>query len=80
VTWDAATDTATVTLGDRQVVVTLGSSRIVIRQSGQADQVIVGDTAPVMAGSRTLVPVRALAEALGLKVSFDGSSHTVILD
>jgi hypothetical protein len=80
VTWDAATGTATVALGDREVVVTLGSSRIVIRQAGLADQVVVCDTAPVLAGSRTLIPVRALAEALGLKVSYDGASHTVTLD
>lgn len=80
VSWNDATRTATVALGAREVAVTLGTNRVVIREAGKADQTIYCDTAPVVAGGRTLVPVRALAESLGLAVGWDESTHTVTLD
>jgi hypothetical protein len=37
------------------------------------------DTAAVITGDRTFVPVRFIAEALGLTVEWNGTTRTVVL-
>ena len=37
------------------------------------------DSPPVIVNSRTLVPVRAISDALGVEVNWDGETRTVIL-
>ncbi|HWI53541.1 MAG TPA: copper amine oxidase N-terminal domain-containing protein [Symbiobacteriaceae bacterium] len=80
VTWNESTLTATVALGDREVNVTVGSNLVVVRQPGKADVITYSDIAPVVAGGRTLVPVRVISESLGLKVGWNEATHTVTLD
>lgn len=38
------------------------------------------DTAPLIIGDRTLVPVRAVSEAFGMQVSWDNETKTVLID
>ncbi|MDF2628113.1 MAG: hypothetical protein K0R39_1944 [Symbiobacteriaceae bacterium] len=80
VDWDQATRTATVTLGAREVKVTVGSNQVTVSEPGRAEEIIYSDIAPVIAGGRTLVPVRVFAESLGLKVGWDEATHTVTLN
>lgn len=80
VTWNQADQTATVALGDREVKVTVGSNRVVIHDPIRGDVVIYCDIAPVVAGGRTLVPVRVISESLGLKVGWNDATRTVTLN
>lgn len=47
--------------------------------SGQSQWVISLDVPPMMINGRTLVPVRAVAEALNLEVNWDENTQTVII-
>lgn len=80
VTWDAETRTATITLNDRQVLVTIGQPQVILRHAGKPDVTVAGDVAPVLVGARTMVPVRILSESLGLTVSWDDATRTVNLE
>lgn len=79
VTWDPATRTATVQMGDRQVIVRVGSNLITIRQPGQDDVTVFSDVTPIIAGGRTMVPLRAISESLGLQVDWSGADQTVTI-
>ncbi|MBQ8541548.1 MAG: discoidin domain-containing protein, partial [Clostridia bacterium] len=63
VVWNEAARTVTATLGDRNVVFTVGSN--VIKVNGVDT---IAPTATEIVGGRTFVPLRALAESLGKKV------------
>lgn len=80
VTWNGSTRTATVLLKDREVTVRIGVSEVVVRQNGRVEQVLQADITPVVAGGRTLVPVRVIAESLGLTVGWQADTWTVTLD
>lgn len=80
VTWNQADQTATVALGDREVKVTVGSNRVVLHDPARGDVVIYCDIAPVVAGGRTLVPVRVISESLGLSVGWNDATRTVTLN
>ncbi len=77
VTWNEAAKQVTATIGDREVVFTVGSN--IIKVNG------VETTAPVateITGGRTFVPLRALAESLGKKVYWnqgDAASNGLIV-
>ena len=68
--WDAATRTATVTLGGHQVSLQIGSSVAVLdgvrTPIDSADALVV----PVILSGRTLLPVRFVAESLGCQVDW----------
>ena len=72
--WDQDTRTAEVSLGDTDVSVPVGKSVITVNG---AEQKI--DTAAVIKNGRTYLPIRAVLEAFGAKVSWDGKSRTVIV-
>jgi len=72
VEWDAATQTATLTLGDKIVKVQIGQNNIYVNGTP-----VAMDTAAVIKDGRTLLPVRAIGESLGAKISWDGSTSTV---
>lgn len=64
-----------------QVIVTLtlqlGSTRMPVSESDGTDDTVILDAAPVLgAGDRTLVPVRAVAEAMGGTVGWDPVRRT----
>jgi hypothetical protein len=79
VAWNPETRTATVTLDDRQVSVTIGSDQASMQRTGQTAIAIQADVAPVIVNGRTMVPARLLSESLGLKVSWDEPTRTIDL-
>lgn len=74
VDWDGNTRLVTVTKGMVVINLTIGSNQIIT--NGKATTM---DTAAVIKDSRTFVPVKYIAEALGLSVGWDGAARTVIL-
>ncbi len=75
VQWDEATKTATLTLGDKTVKVPVGQSTIDVNGNP-----VPMDTSAVVKDGRTLLPVRAVGEALGAKIGWDQQSGTVSID
>lgn len=57
---------------DTSVVMTIGSSDMVVN-----NVVVTGDAAPYVKNSRTYVPIRALTQAFGAKVDWNGTDRTV---
>lgn len=74
VDWAAATRTVTVTKNSKKLTLRVGSVDLV--DNGSVTKM---DTVAVIKDSRTFVPVRFIAEALGLYVGWNASSHTVLL-
>ncbi len=65
VSWDEETYTATLTKGDKTVIIKIGSADM---QSG--NEIITMDTTAQIVNDRTYIPVRFAGEALGLKVEW----------
>ena len=63
VDWDQDSQTVTYTLGDTELTMTIGEETYTVN----GDEKTM-DTAPVLSGDRTFVPVRFVAEALGYTV------------
>jgi len=74
IVWDAATQTVTITKGDKKVEMTIGSSTITV--NGEAKTM---EVAPEITGGRTMLPARYVAEGLGYVVGWDPSSRTVLI-
>jgi hypothetical protein len=72
--WNASTKTATVTLGGRTVALTIGSKTALI--DGKP---VALDVAPMIVKGRTFLPLRAVAENLGLDLAWEPVSRTVSL-
>ena len=70
--YDGATQTITATKGDTVVKLVVGSKVMTVN-----DEEIELDVAPYIEKDRTLVPVRACAEAFKLKVDWFGDVNTV---
>lgn len=63
-------------LAGRSVVMTIGSSEYVVN-----NQIITGDAAPFVDNNwRTMVPIRALAEAFDAEVNWDNDARTVTIN
>ena len=74
VTWDDTTKTVTATKDD--LLVTLQIDNPILTVNGEN---IPLDVAPYIAGSRTLVPLRAIAESLHTDVQWDEGTKTVLI-
>jgi N-acetylmuramoyl-L-alanine amidase len=74
VEWDAGTQTATATKGGTVVVLTIGDPNPTIN-----GEVVELDQAAIIVGSRTLAPLRFVAEAFGGDVEWDGPSQTAYI-
>ncbi|HPD00593.1 MAG TPA: beta-propeller domain-containing protein [Acetivibrio sp.] len=66
VKWDAQSSKVTVSLGDRVVVLTVGSKTMKV-----GDKSVDLDVAPELNEDRTYLPLRGLVEGLGKKVFYD---------
>ena len=74
VAWNEVTQTVTVTKGADTIIVVIDSQTLTV--NGAA----VGmDTAAMIKDGRTFVPVRYIAEALGLNVGWNSATQTVLL-
>lgn len=72
VQWNASTKTATVMLGSRTVALTIGSKTAVVNGTP-----VTLDVAPMIEGGRTFLPLRAVAENLGLDLAWEPVSQTI---
>lgn len=76
VNWDEETQTVTATKDDVTIVLTIGNT--LAYQNGQQITLL---TAPIVsAENRTLVPVRFIAESLGLNVNWQEEFQTITID
>ncbi len=75
VKWDNSTRTVEGIKNDIVVIMTIDDKVIQIN-----DKSIVLDVAPIIVNSRTLVPLRAVAEAFDSEVEWDGVTRTVIIN
>ncbi|MDO9100319.1 MAG: stalk domain-containing protein [Caldisericota bacterium] len=74
VQWNPSTKTATVLLGSRTVALTIGSKTALVNGAP-----ITLDVAPEIKNGRTFLPLRALAENLGLDLAWEPISQTISL-
>jgi hypothetical protein len=74
VQWNPSTKTATVALGSRTVALTIGSTIALVNGTP-----ITLDVAPVIKNGRTFLPLRAVAENLGLDLAWEPVSQTIFL-
>ena len=72
VDWDGNTQTVTATRGNNKISLTIGSD--VMSVNGNPKTL---DSPPVMVDDRTLVPIRAISEALGSEVVWDNLARSV---
>ena len=74
VEWDDATKTVTSVKGDTTVKLTIGNAAITVNGEDKAL-----DVPAQIVDSRTLVPVRAIAESFGCDVAWDDATKTVTI-
>lgn len=72
VEWDGDTRTITATLDGRRLYLRIDNDRAVV----EGNDVLL-DAAPFISGGRTYVPVRFVAERLGLRVAWDEAARVV---
>lgn len=75
VKWDANTRLVTITAPDKVITLTVGDKTLYV--NGEAVQM---DAAATIVNGRTFVPVKFIAEALGMTVGWDPDSKTVSLN
>ncbi len=80
VSYEAASQQVTIDKGGEQVVCWLGNDRYEKRVGGAVAASGQFDVVPQAINGRTLVPVRALSEAFGCDVEWDGDSNSVIIN
>lgn len=74
VQWNAQTKTATVALGSRTMALTVGSTKALVNGSP-----VTLDVAPMIVKGRTFLPLRAVAENLGLDLAWEAATQTISL-
>jgi hypothetical protein len=77
VVWNGTTRTATVTLGTRTVAVTIGNPIGLVGGKKVAIDPANTKVVPVIINSRTFLPLRFIAENLGLDLAWDALTRTI---
>jgi hypothetical protein len=77
VAWDAKTRTATVTLGEHTVVLVVGKGMALVDGKSVAIDAMNSKVVPEIIGSRTFLPLRFIAENLGLDLAWEPASQTI---
>ena len=75
VEWDAAAKRVTIVDGDKEAILKINSKQIMV--NGQVKEL---DTAAIVKGTRTYVPIRFVSEALGATVKYDNKVRIVYID
>ena len=75
VDWDQAAKRVTILDGDKEAILHINSKKIMV--NGTAKEL---DTAAIVKGTRTYVPLRFVSEALGATVKWDGKVRIVYID
>ena len=79
VKWDGATMTVTAKKGSKVYTMTIGDSTITLTKDDEVIATVAAEQVLQMIDGRTMMPLRALSELLGLDVSWDGDSQTVTI-
>lgn len=74
VNWDQDSRTATVTKDNTTVKLTIGNTTMQVSKNGSNSHVAL-DAAPVVINGRTLLPLRAPAEAFGYTVTWEAKAY-----
>ena len=74
VDWDGETQTVTAAKDDVNLSLQIGSTAAKVN-----DKDVILLTAPVISNDRTLVPIRFIAESMGLNVDWNGDTRTVLI-
>lgn len=64
-------------MGDPKTTITLKIGNNTMTKDGK---IVTLDQPPIIKNSRTLVPLRAIAEGLGCEVGWDGATQTVTIE
>lgn len=72
--WDATAQTVTITKGDKTIILTIGSKTAKVNGAD-----VAMDVAPEITDSRTMLPARYVAEALGFTVGWNAALKQVII-
>ncbi|MCL2838640.1 MAG: copper amine oxidase N-terminal domain-containing protein [Oscillospiraceae bacterium] len=75
VDWDEETLTVTATRGDLTVSLRIGSDELI-----RNDEVITLDVPPMIVDNRTLVPLRAISEAMDATIEWDEETRTITIE
>ena len=75
VEWDSVAKRVTIIDGDKVAILNINSKQIMV--SGQVKEL---DTAAIVKGTRTYVPIRFVSEALGSTVKWDNKVRIVYID
>lgn len=78
VEWEETTQTITATTENKTLVLQINNQEATVK-SGDTEEKIMLDSAPVIYDSRTLVPVRFIAESLELHVGWVPETRTVVI-
>ena len=78
VEWEGTTQTITATTESKTLVLQINNQEATVK-SGDTEEKIMLDSAPVIYDSRTLVPVRFIAESLELHVGWVPETRTVVI-
>ena len=77
VTWDAKTQIATVVLGGRSVVLEVGKSSALVNGKRVLIDPTNAKVVPEIIGNRTFLPLRFIADGLGLDLAWEPVSQTI---
>lgn len=72
VEWDPNNQMIFAVRGERIIAFKIGSDKLIIQSITEAPVTVTLDAAPYILDDRTMIPLRAAAEALGAKVGWDG--------
>ncbi len=75
VQWNAKTRTVTITRGSEHLTLTIDNT--IMTKNGKNIEL---DTAPAIINNRTMVPIRAISEALNAYVNWDGATRSVVIN
>lgn len=73
--WDGQKYQVTINTGDKQVIMNINDNEMQVN-----GKPVTLEVPPKLINDRTMVPVRAITEVLGLKVEWDASTYTVLLN
>src|SRR5450759_5397212 len=78
--WDAAAQKVTVILGDSTLSLRIGSSLAVVNGSPGPIDAANPAVVPVITNGRTMLPLRFVAESLGIDVQYEATTKMIALE
>lgn len=76
ISWDSSIKTATLTKGSTEISANTSNLRV---STGGAGHAIGGGNLPIITQDRFMLPIRAISEASGCVVTWDGNTKTVLI-